>query len=87
MMPTSHARSWTVSCPACALVIGSVEGGRFVHDPACERPLAIGAGALRCCACGGSLTGTRHEFQSAPESPLAYAEPVLLRRDEARQRR
>jgi hypothetical protein len=49
------ARSWTVSCRACDLVIGAVVGGRFVHDPACTRPLAIGAGLLRCCQCGGRL--------------------------------
>jgi hypothetical protein len=46
-----------VSCPACDLVIGAVEGGRFVHDPVCTRPLVIGAGLLRCCQCGGRLDG------------------------------
>ena len=50
-------RSWTVSCRACELVIGAVENGRFVHDPGCARPLAIGAGLLRCCQCGGPLAG------------------------------
>lgn len=60
------ARSWTVSCRACDLVIGTVEDGRFVHDPACTWPLAIGAGLLRCCRCGGSLAG-----DPRPVAPLA----------------
>lgn len=51
------AQSWTVSCRACNLVIGAVEGGRFVHDAACTEPLSIGAGLLRCCQCGGRLDG------------------------------
>jgi hypothetical protein len=51
------AQSWTVSCRACDLVIGTVEGGRFVHAVACTQPLAIGAGRLRCCQCGGPLSG------------------------------
>ena len=51
------AQSWTVSCRACNLVIGAVEGGRFVHDAACAEPLSIGAGLLRCCQCGGRLDG------------------------------
>lgn len=50
-------QSWTVSCRACDLVIGAVEGGRFVHDPSCSRPLAIGLGLMRCCQCGGKLAG------------------------------
>ena len=29
------------------------EDGRFVHDPACASPLAIGTGLMRCCQCGG----------------------------------
>ena len=67
-MPLS-ARSWTVSCRACDLVIGTVEDGRFVHDPACTRPLSIGAGLLRCCQCGGSLAG-----DPRPLAPLADAD-------------
>ena len=72
-MPLS-ARSWTVSCRACDLVIGTVDDGRFVHDPACTRPLAIGAGLLRCCNCGGSLVG-----DPRPLAPLADAddEPAI----------
>ena len=67
------ARSWTVSCRACDLVIGTVEDGRFVHDQACTRPLAIGAGLLRCCQCGGSLAG-----DPRPLAPLAEAdEPAI----------
>jgi hypothetical protein len=54
------ARTWTVSCPACEIVVGAIEEGRFVHDPACTRPLAIGAGLLRCCQCGGRLAGQEH---------------------------
>jgi hypothetical protein len=54
LMPSS-AHAWTVLCRACDIVIGTVEGGRFVHDPTCTRPLAIGAGLLRCCRCSGRL--------------------------------
>jgi hypothetical protein len=64
------ARSWTVSCRACDLVIGTVEDGHFVHDETCTKPLAIGAGLLRCCQCGGSLAG-----DPRPLAPLADAEP------------
>jgi len=67
-------RSWTVSCPACVLVVGAVEGGRFVHDPACSRPLAIGAGLLRCCQCGGPLVGDPRPLAAlaeAEEEPIA----------------
>ena len=70
------ARTWTVSCRACDLVIGSIEGGHFVHDPSCTRPLAIGDGLLRCCQCGGLLDGDPRPF--APlvddEEPIV---PVL----------
>src|SRR4051794_21496486 len=55
LMPSS-SHAWTVLCRACDLVIGTVEDGRFVHDPACASPLAIGAGLMRCCQCGGRLT-------------------------------
>jgi hypothetical protein len=51
------SRSWTVSCRTCDLIIGTVEDGRFVHEQACTAPLAIGAGLLRCCQCGGPLAG------------------------------
>jgi hypothetical protein len=51
------ARVWIVSCPACSIVIGEVQDGRFLHDPDCSRPLSIGAGVLRCCQCSGRLTG------------------------------
>src|SRR3954451_20510872 len=54
-MPSSSP-AWTVLCRACDLIIGTVEDGRFVHDPACASPLAIGAGLVRCCQCGGRLT-------------------------------
>jgi hypothetical protein len=88
--------SWTVSCRACDLVIGTVEGGRFVHDPACAHPLAIGSGLLRCCQCGGRLAGDPRplavvvddedddapEFEIAPLSFMAAARRV----GEARQR-
>jgi len=54
-MPLS-THAWTVLCRACDLVIGTVEDGCFVHDPSCARPLAIGAGVMRCCQCSGRLT-------------------------------
>jgi hypothetical protein len=56
---------WTVSCPACSIIVGAVEAGRFVHDPGCTRPLAIGTGQLRCCRCGGRLTGQEHPAVAA----------------------
>lgn len=86
------ARSWTVSCPACDLVVGAVEDGRFVHDPACSRPLAIGAGLLRCCRCGGTLTGdprpsvaTAEADEEPISSVLRFRRPVL--EEDVRQRR
>jgi len=77
------ARSWTVSCRACDLVIGSVEDGRFVHDQTCTRPLAIGAGLLRCCQCGGPLVGDPRPLAAlaeAEEEPIASV--VRFRRPE-----
>lgn len=71
-MPLS-AYAWTVLCRACDLVIGSVEDGRFVHDPTCTRPLAIGAGLMRCCQCGGRL--------SPGQRPAAAPEPSDLDQD------
>ena len=71
------ARSWTVSCRACDLVIGTVEDGRFVHDQACTRPLAIGSGLLRCCQCGGSLAGDPRPLASIEELEDERAAPVL----------
>lgn len=68
------AQSWTVSCPACNLVIGSVEGGRFVHDAACDQPLAIGAGLLRCCQCGGQLSGIAHRPAIVASAADAFEE-------------
>jgi hypothetical protein len=89
-MPLS-AHAWTALCRACDLVIGTVEDGRFVHDPACTRPLAIGAGTLRCCHCGGHLTADARpiarparEERPAP-AVLRFASPDLAE-GEARQR-
>jgi hypothetical protein len=90
-MPSS-AQSWTVSCRACDLVIGAVEDGRFVHDPMCTRPLAIGAGLLRCCQCGGRLDAealpfaATEEIDEAPAVHLLRFVPMALREDEARKR-
>src|SRR3954451_16988233 len=71
------AQSWTVSCPACDIVIGAVEDGRFVHDPACTRPLAIGVGSLRCCQCGGSLAADPRPLAAPPEAEEESTVPVL----------
>ena len=85
-------RSWTVSCRACDLVIGSVEDGRFVHDPDCTRPLAIGGGLLRCCQCGGLLAGDPRPLAAPPEAPEESSLPLLrfrrpaLGEDDLRQR-
>jgi hypothetical protein len=66
-MPLS-ADAWTVLCRACDLVIGTVEDGRFVHDPTCTRPLAIATGVMRCCQCGGRLTAGQRPVV-APDLP------------------
>ena len=47
--------NWDARCAGCDLRIGSVEDGRFAHDPACRQPLRIERGALACCHCGGPL--------------------------------
>jgi hypothetical protein len=86
-----------VSCRACDLIIGAVEGGRFVHDPTCTRPLAIGSGLLRCCECGGQLAGTpvplvmmeepdESELDDLADVRLLRFVPPALREGEARQR-
>mgnify|MGYP000925360159 CR=1 FL=1 len=88
-------QSWTVSCRACEIVVGAVEGGRFVHDPACSRPLAIGAGLLRCCQCGGRLDGDPRPLavtiEDEDDAPTASVLPLPIdfsarRIGEARQR-
>jgi hypothetical protein len=91
------AQSWTVSCRACDLVIGAVEGGRFVHDAACAEPLSIGAGLLRCCQCGGRLDGVAQsavvadvklEASFADDMPPAMILPFARRQlhEDTRQR-
>jgi hypothetical protein len=78
------SRSWTVSCRACDLVVGVVEDGRFVHEQACTSPLAIGAGLLRCCQCGGPLAGDPRPlvegeaYEADPVAqPLPFRRPAL----------
>jgi hypothetical protein len=98
-MPSS-AHAWTVLCRACDIVIGTVEEGRFVHDPTCARPLAIGAGVMRCCACGGRLSADQRlvvgsdliddidddeDEDVAPAIVLRFMRPSLAEGD-ARQR-
>lgn len=85
------ARSWTVSCHSCNLVIGAVEGGRFVHDATCTEPLTIGAGLLRCCRCGGRLTGVAQavptievEISARSTSVLQFVRPPVA--EDTRQR-
>ena len=91
------AQSWTVSCRACNLVIGAVEGGRFVHDAACTEPLSIAAGLLRCCQCGGRLDGVAQpavvvdvklEANFADDMPPAMILPFARRQllEDTRQR-
>jgi hypothetical protein len=74
-MPLS-AHAWTVLCRACDLVVGTVEDGRYVHDPTCTSPLAIGAGMMRCCKCGGRLTAGERPIV-APERDERPAANVL----------
>jgi hypothetical protein len=97
-MPSS-AHAWTVLCRACDIVIGTVEEGRFVHDPTCARPLAIGAGVMRCCQCGGRLSADERPVAApdlvddiddedegvAPATVLRFLRPSLAKGD-ARQR-
>jgi len=49
----------------CDVLVGVVNGGRFIHNPDCARPLAIGEGVMRCCDCGGELTITEQTVVSA----------------------
>jgi hypothetical protein len=86
-------RRWMVSCAACEIGIGLVTGGRFVHDPACAQPLAIGRGAMRCCRCGGVLSVVEElvdVVEDVAEEPFRLhdlaAERLALRDHEARQR-
>ena len=82
-MPLS-AHAWTVLCRACDLMIGTVEDGRFVHDPTCTRPLAIGAGLMRCCQCGGRLTAGQRPVVAPDldelDDDLADAAPAMILR-------
>ena len=49
------AAAYEVRCFLCGAEVGLIRGGRFVHDPACTRPLPRRAGLLRCCGCAGPL--------------------------------
>src|SRR6187397_738017 len=69
-------RRWTVSCAACDIVIGSVDKGRFVHDPACPEPQVIGRGTMRCCRCGGTLAVV--EVSGEPSEGVEDAPPPRL---------
>jgi|SRR5581483_12162449 len=71
-------RCWTVSCARCDVLIGVVDGRRFIHNPACAQPLAIGRGTMRCCQCGGDLTVTEQPGTGA----VAEAEDDDLELDE-----
>ncbi len=73
---------WTVSCPACSIVIGEVQDGRFLHDPDCSRPLSIGAGLLRCCQCGGRLTGREQPAVVVEEETTTSTVVRFVRRAE-----
>jgi len=89
-MPLS-AHAWTVLCRACDLVVGTVEDGRFVHDPTCTRPLAIGAGTMRCCQCAGPLTARQRPVskparKEPPAPSVIRFLPTRLAAGEARQR-
>ena len=91
-------RCWTVSCARCDVLVGVVEGGRFIHTQDCPQPLAIASGTMRCCGCGGELTVTEQpvigaiddfddddaELEDAPNVRLLSSEPLALRRREAR---
>jgi hypothetical protein len=86
-MPLS-AHAWTVLCRACGdLVIGTVEDGRFVHDPTCPQPLSIDAGSMRCCQCGGRLTSgvrpvaVQEPEEEPPTSILRFARTALAEGD------
>ncbi len=92
-------RCWTVSCARCDVLVGVVDGGRFIHNPDCGHPLAIAGGTMRCCGCGGELTVTEQpvldaidelddeeaELEDLPNVRLLSIEPLALRRREARQ--
>jgi hypothetical protein len=91
-------RRWTVSCARCDVLVGIVDGGRFIHNPDCAHPLAISGGTMRCCGCGGELTVTEQpvlstldelddedaDFEDVPNVRRLSPEPLELRRREAR---
>src|SRR5438034_780073 len=91
-------RCWTVSCARCDVLVGVVDGGRFIHNPDCAHPLAIAGGTMRCCGCGGELTVTEQpvigglddlddddgDLEAAPGVRRLVREPLELRRREAR---
>lgn len=92
-------RCWTVSCARCDVLVGVVDGGRFIHNPDCEFPLAIAGGTMRCCGCGGELTMTEQpvvvaldefdddaELDELPNVRVLSMAPLELRRREARRR-
>jgi hypothetical protein len=88
-------RSWTVSCTRCDILVGVVDGGRFIHNPDCIHPRAIAGGTMRCCGCGGTLTLAEQpvlgaiddldddddsELEDSPGVRPFMSEPLELRR-------
>jgi hypothetical protein len=51
----------------CDVLVGVVDGGRFIHNPDCAQPLSIGRGTMRCCDCGGELTVTEQTVVGASD--------------------
>ena len=56
---------WDVRCNACAIEIGQVAEGRFVHDPECTLPQRVDGGAMKCCRCDGALQAVERELRAA----------------------
>jgi hypothetical protein len=46
---------YAVTCLLCGTEVGVVINERFLHHPACSKPLRQQDGRLCCCRCGGSL--------------------------------
>jgi hypothetical protein len=62
-------------CLLCGTEVGEVRAGRFSHHAGCDRPVALRAGTLRCCRCGGSLYQERADrLRLSPAALAALAE-------------
>ncbi len=79
-MSEQGKRDWDVECAACGIMVGQILDGHFVHHDECAFVPRIGSGVMRCCACGGKLTGrsrpvdeTAQHDEESDEAPTPLA--------------